>query len=104
MSPKEPESFDLESVYDEQIAPLMTKIIEICHAHKLPMFATFLYLNDLESGDDGLCTTNLMFDERPIPEALLALYRCINPKRQPVMRLRVRNKEGVVTDETIIMP
>ena len=98
------ESFDLEDVYDEQIAPLMTKIIEICNAHKLPMFATFLYLNDLEEDDDGLCTTNLMFEERPIPEPLLALARCLRLKRQPALRFTVRNKEGVVTHETIIMP
>lgn len=26
-------SFDLESVYDEQIAPLMTQIIDICKRH-----------------------------------------------------------------------
>ena len=28
------ELFDLEAVYDEQIAPLMTQIIEICKRHE----------------------------------------------------------------------
>ncbi|MCI0526392.1 MAG: hypothetical protein L0Y56_02920, partial [Nitrospira sp.] len=33
--------YDLEKVYDKQIAPLMTKIIAICKKHKLPMVASF---------------------------------------------------------------
>ena len=42
---------DKEAVYDEQIAPLMKQIIEICNANEIPMFATFQYSND------GLCTS-----------------------------------------------
>lgn len=32
---------DNEPIYDEQIFPLMERIIAICKAHQLPMFATF---------------------------------------------------------------
>lgn len=32
---------DKEKVYDEQIAPLMAKIIEICKTEGIPMFADF---------------------------------------------------------------
>lgn len=32
-----------EKIYDEQIAPLMAKIIEICSAEQIPMFAEFQY-------------------------------------------------------------
>jgi len=46
---------NLESVYDKEIAPLMEKIINICRANQLPMFATFEYKNDT------FCTTNLPF-------------------------------------------
>lgn len=52
--------FDLESVYDEEIAPLMTKIIDICKRHKMPMLATFMYQH--HHGKDELesyCTTSL---------------------------------------------
>jgi hypothetical protein len=95
-------SFDLEKVYDEEVAPLMTKIIEICKQHKLPMFATFLYANDLESGDDGVCTSFLMFEERPIPEPMLALRQF---GRSPApLRMRVRNKDGAITEEHVIFP
>lgn len=52
--------FDLESVYDEEIAPLMTKIIDICKRHKMPMLASFMYQH--HHGEDELesyCTTSL---------------------------------------------
>lgn len=34
---------DNESIYDEQIAPLMSQIIAICKRHEIPMAATFEY-------------------------------------------------------------
>lgn len=34
-----------EQIYDEQIAPLMAKIIEICKVEQIPMFAEFQYAN-----------------------------------------------------------
>ena len=100
----EHEPFDLESVYDAEIAPLMTKIIAICHEHKLPMFATFLFANDPE-GDDGLCTTNLMFKERPIPDELLELVNLVGMgARRPALKLTVRDKNGQITDKPVIIP
>lgn len=42
---------DKEKVYDEQIAPLMAKIIEICKTEGIPMFADFQY------ADQGFCAT-----------------------------------------------
>lgn len=96
------EGFDLEDVYDSEIAPLMTKIIDICKAHKLPMFATFLYMNDPdESGGDSACTTNLMFEERPIPEKLLNLARSLRPQRS-MLRMRVTKSDGVI-EETVVL-
>lgn len=97
-------AFDLEAVYDAEIAPLMAQIIEVCKTHKLPMFATFLYANDPESEEDGVCTTNLMFGERPIPEKLFTLARIIMGTSAPAMRLTVRNKDGQVTEQTVILP
>lgn len=34
---------DNEAVYDERIAPLVAKIIDVCVMHGIPMFATFEY-------------------------------------------------------------
>lgn len=50
------DTFDLESVYDDQIAPLMKQIIAICKTHKMPIAAT------LEYATDNHCTTVISFD------------------------------------------
>lgn len=51
-----------EKVYDEQISPLMTKIIAICQEHKIPMVASFeLDRTEGHAENDPLfCTTALL--------------------------------------------
>ncbi|EPC5388243.1 hypothetical protein AB6864_24635 [Serratia proteamaculans] len=62
------EIFDLENVYDEQISPLMQKIIAICKENNMPMIASFAFEN-CEERNLGCCTTILNdFDERVVPE------------------------------------
>ena len=56
--------FDLEAVYDAEIAPLLTQIIAICKRERLPMLASFFYHNSEEHGA-GYSSTFLPFDERP---------------------------------------
>lgn len=53
---------DLESLYDEKIAPLMAQIIEICDEHKLPFCASF-QLNDGVDGQDPLFCTSAVTAE-----------------------------------------
>ena len=96
--------FDLEHVYDEQIAPLMSKIIDICKDNNLPMFATFLYAHDGEEEGGQLCTTSLLFKERMIPDAMMELPKNIVPIPAPALRIRVRDKTGAVTKEEVIFP
>lgn len=45
---------DNEAIYDEQIAPLMAQILEICTAHKIPMVAAFEY------APDDLCSSFIL--------------------------------------------
>ena len=47
-----------EDVYDEQIAPLMSKIIAICKEHDIPVVAQFQYANTEEEA--ALCTTTIV--------------------------------------------
>ncbi|MCR1319987.1 hypothetical protein NR352_23975 [Enterobacter soli] len=61
------EIYNLESIYDEQIRPLMQQIIAICSEHGMPMIASFAYENSEEKGRN-CCTTNLVFDGRHIKE------------------------------------
>jgi hypothetical protein len=74
---KEPESFDCEDVYDNEISPLMTQIIEICNEHKIPMLCDFIYKNDEDSGL-GLCTTLLNGHENRSIQILRDANRAIN--------------------------
>jgi hypothetical protein len=68
------------------------------------MFATFLFANDVEADDTGLCTTFLMYEERPIPQAMLDLRSIVNGRRPtPALRLRVKNADGQTTHETVIL-
>lgn len=50
------EIFDKESVYDEEISPLMRQIIAICNEHGIPMISSFTFENCPERGP-GRCTT-----------------------------------------------
>lgn len=93
--------FDLEKVYDEEIAPIMTKLIGICKQHKLPMFATFFYFSSGE--EDSFCTTNLLFEERDIPRAFRSLEPTIRSPRGPALRIRETNADGSVVD-TVVLP
>jgi hypothetical protein len=80
----------------------MDQIIAICKEHKMPMFATFLYQNDPETEEDMACTTNQMYEERPIPERFLRLVDIAMPRRVPPLRMRVTNSDGSV-EETVVM-
>ncbi|EDC3150253.1 hypothetical protein KGN64_003341 [Salmonella enterica] len=62
-----PDYYNLESVYDEKISPLMTQIIAICKEHNMPMVASYAYKNSEEQGR-CYCTTTLTFEGRHIKE------------------------------------
>jgi hypothetical protein len=62
MPDKNPEpEFDLEAVYDAEIAPLMTQIIDVCKRHGMPMVASFCYAVSEEDGFD-FCTSSVPRD------------------------------------------
>ena len=70
-----------ESVYDEQINPLMAKIIEICREHKIAM------LCDFALGKDLRCTSAQLQDEfEPLHDQLKA-YQLLRPKRPFAMAI-----------------
>jgi len=49
-----------ERAYDEHIAPLMTRIIEIANAHKIPFVASFeLDLQEGDAADDPMLCTSI---------------------------------------------
>lgn len=71
------EHYDLESVYDEQIAPLMEKIIGICKEHGMPMVASFAYASSDEAED--CCTTSIPVEGRTPEKFKAAIDRLMAP-------------------------
>lgn len=72
----EPMNPDSEVVYDAEIAPLMSQIIAICKAHRIPMLATFQYSNrQTEEGNAHFCTTRIPFEgeHRALAKATVAI-------------------------------
>lgn len=57
------EQFDEEAAYDEELAPLMDRIIEICNRRGIPMVAVFQYAGGPADEDVFFCTTAL-----PVPK------------------------------------
>lgn len=71
------EPFDLESVYDAEISPLMSQIIEICKRHNMPMVATFCYAkgrNPQDLSELDYCTTTIPRGEWSPPEIREAVH------------------------------
>ncbi len=79
----EPMNPDSERIYDAEIAPLMTRIIAVCKAHRIPMLATFQLSDgttelDEENGGPMSCTTRIPFtgeDSQLIEAARVLLHR-----------------------------
>jgi hypothetical protein len=83
------ELYNHEDIYDNEISPLMQKIIAICKEHKIPVIASFAYENDEENGV-GSCTTNIFFDDRK-PEGFLSANREIRTGGNTTMAITVRS-------------
>lgn len=62
-----------EMIYDEEIVPLMNKILRTCKEHKIAMLAHFAIPS--ESDIDLVCTSALTkADYKPSREMIKALY------------------------------
>jgi len=49
--------YNKENIYDEQICPLMTQIIDICKNNGINMIASYYLIEETENNDDLYCTT-----------------------------------------------
>lgn len=86
-----------ESAYDEHISPLVTKIIALCHEHKIPMVASFELDTEEENPDDPLMCTTLLMDTSMVgpihSHRLKAAAKILRPQ-EPIMIA-----ETIETDE-----
>nr|WP_026681352.1 hypothetical protein [Priestia megaterium] len=65
--------YDKEKVYDEEIAPLMKQIIEICKREELPMVAQYYLKKERDDQDEYLgepmyCTTTIIPAKKDMDE------------------------------------
>ena len=52
--------YDKEQIYDEQIAPLMTKIIGICQANDVQMLSSYYLKEKMGDEEEMFCVTCLL--------------------------------------------
>lgn len=92
------ENFDLEKVYDEKIAPLMTQIIAICKEHKMPFAAQFMYANDEDEGEQYCTSFADHKKERGQSDHMKELFEVIRPPRPaPALNMTVKDGNGNIT-------
>lgn len=70
--------YDKEDVYDNEIAPLMKQIIEVCKREELPMVAQFYLKKEREdNGQPMYCTTTLVPAKKDMDEEAYDQLRCV---------------------------
>lgn len=84
-----------EAVYDEQIAPLMARIIETCKTHGIAMLASFSIPTE---DDPGLnCFTNLPDETGKVPDHHTKAVRLIRPPAPAPVHVTTRHADGTAT-------
>jgi imidazolonepropionase-like amidohydrolase len=90
---------DKEQIYDEQISPLMAKIIGICKERGIAMVASFAIPTE---EDDGLCCTTILPDENgKNAHGHMQAFRILRNERTPMM-LRTDHGDGSTTMTAIL--
>lgn len=79
-----------EQIYDEQIAPLMAQIIEICKAHHIAMVASYAIPNDEDPY--WRCTTALVDESGARPADLQRALQALGASEPAVVALTVRTE------------
>ena len=88
-----------EQIYDAEIYPLMGKIIEICQANKISMFATFDIPND---EDATLTCTTCTSDESGKPSERIRQFNRLAPQNRSPLMLRKEHADGSQTMTAIL--
>ncbi len=85
-----------ESVYDEQIHPLMAKVIALCKEHGIGLAAQFQVRDEDE---EPIAVTTVLTGKtyRSTPEFTALGEKLYRQTRPPTLRLTTRNAEGQIT-------
>jgi len=88
-----------EAAYDVHISPLMTRIIELCKEHDIPMAAQFQINDDREHDEEPFrCTTYLVNAGATGPfahthETLVDIAHSMKPRRPDFVALTIVSTE-----------
>jgi hypothetical protein len=75
-------TIDNEDFYDENIAPLMDQIIDLCKERDIPYVCVF-QLQDKEANDgDPLCCSTVRVNDKNTTPAIMKAYRAIRAEYQ----------------------
>ena len=77
-----------EAIYDEQINPLMARILEICKEHKIAMLADFFF----SDAEDLHCTSALLPKDFSPSEEQLAAYKILTTTKGFAMAITEETK------------
>lgn len=89
-----------EEIYDNEISPLMTQVIDICKANNIAMLMSFHI--PTEDEPDLECTTALLGDEMNPPEHLRNALNVIRPPSGSVM-ITERDGDNKITSMTAVI-
>ncbi|MBK5416400.1 hypothetical protein [Pseudomonas sp. TH31] len=84
-----------EDIYDEQINPLMAKIISICKEHNIAFIFSAHIPNDEDP--DLACTTHLPGDGGECYEPFVKAFHAIRTQAAPAIHTRIINGDGSAT-------
>ena len=72
-----------EAIYDDEISPLLKKILEICKTHKIAMLSEFCLGYDDDNPDSQLCCTSALLTEDHEPtERIKEAFNVLKPQPQ----------------------
>lgn len=83
--------YDLEDVYDAEIAPLMREIVAICERHGMPLLASFAYARSEDR--TSFCTTSIPFEGRT-PDQFSEALAVIRRERPMAVALRIKRPDA----------
>lgn len=84
-----------EEIYDDQISPLMSKVIAICKEHKIANVCSF-FLGDSEEGSGLHCTTAMVQEDFEPSDELEQCYSILMQRGPSPLMITVRDGDGNV--------
>ena len=91
-----------EKIYDEQISPLITQIIDICKNNKIAMVMQFAIPSP--ENDDLLCSSTLVADEYNPPKHMVEAATFLrNAGQATPITITTRDKKKDIISQSVFL-